>query len=386
MKMKLTVLAIPSLPEGNYTDAACAGLTLRVGAKRRTWSVYYRIGGKLKQTTIGYWLPDNKGMGLADARKAAADLADRVNAGAPVEPPPPHPRQGSKTLGEVIDLYEKMRRAKGAKGTKTIDAALRTVRNNLGAHLKLPAKQFSKADLRAIRDEIHKRAPQQASRFLAYCGPIWRWMEQEDHVEVDVVRSVIKIASVTKRDRTLTHAEIKAIWHACDHVGTSRSARNFGKLVKFLLVTAQRRDEGASLKYGHILDGVWRQAENKSSRAHRLKLPPLALDLVGDGVAQEFVFMGDPGKKISGFSKHKKKLDEVSGTSGWVLHDLRRTAASGMQELGVDPSVIEATLNHAIVGVGAHYLHATVDRAKAHALAVWASEVERIVGAKRAVS
>ena len=45
MKKKLTAVGIPTLPKGNYTDAACAGLNLRVGAKRRTWSVFYRIGG-----------------------------------------------------------------------------------------------------------------------------------------------------------------------------------------------------------------------------------------------------------------------------------------------------------------------------------------------------
>ena len=71
----------------------------------------------------------------------------------------------------MIDRYETMRRAKGGKGMKSLDAALRTVRNNLGDHLKLPAKQFSKADLRSVRDAIHKRAPQQASRFLRLSRP-----------------------------------------------------------------------------------------------------------------------------------------------------------------------------------------------------------------------
>ena len=55
-----------------------------------------------------------------------------------------------------------MRRAKGGKGLKSIDAALRTVRNNLGDHLKLAVKEFGKAELRGVRDQIHKRAPQQA--------------------------------------------------------------------------------------------------------------------------------------------------------------------------------------------------------------------------------
>ena len=58
-------------------------------------------------------------------------------------------------------------------------------------------------------------------------------------------------------------------------------------MVRFLLLTAQRRDEAASLRHGHILDGVWRQTENKASRPHSLPLPPLALALVGQGEARE---------------------------------------------------------------------------------------------------
>ena len=96
--------------------------------------------------------------------------------------------------------------------------------------------------------------------------------------------------------------------------------------------------------------------------------------------------MGDPGKAISGLSKHKKALDEVSGVSNWRLHDLRRTCATQLREMGVDPAVVGSVLNHAVGGVSAHYFHAQLDKAKADALAMWASEVERIVGQRRAVS
>ena len=51
----------------------------------------------------------------------------------------------------------------------------------------------------------------------------------------------------------------------------------FGRMVRFLLVTAQRRDEAASLRHGDILGGVWRQTDNKSGRPHTIPLPDLAL-------------------------------------------------------------------------------------------------------------
>ena len=165
----------------------------------------------------------------------------------------------------------------------------------------------------------------------------------------------------------------------------SEVAKNYGRMVRFLLLTAQRRDEAASLRYGHILDGVWRQAENKSSRPHSLVLPPLAQTLVGHGEAREFVFAGRGGK-IEAFSKLKVLLDEVSGVTDWRLHDLRRTAASNMQDLGIRNEVVQAVLNHAVPGVGGVYLRSELEKQKADALATWATALARIVGQGRVVA
>ncbi len=85
-------------------------------------------------------------------------------------------------------------------------------------------------------------------------------------------------------------------------------------------------------------------------------------------------------------SKLKTRLDNVSGVSNWRLHDLRRTCATGMQELGISRDVVQSVLNHAIGGVGGVYLRGQMETAKAEALQAWAVELERIVGARRAVS
>ena len=76
------------------------------------------------------------------------------------------------------------------------------------------------------------------------------------------------------------------------------------------------------------------------------------------------MFAGSVGK-ISGFSKLKTALDEASGVSDWRLHDLRRTAASKMQGLGIANHVVQAVLNHAIPGVGGHYLQDELEKQKA---------------------
>ncbi len=316
-------------------------------------------------------------MELKEARDAGSELIKRLDSGAPPPSSAPHPRSSSAlTLGALLDRYEALRTKEGQR-TKSLPEAMRSLRANLEPWLTLPADQFAKSDLRAARDKIAERgALMQANRLLGYLGPVMRWAAQEDLIPTNFVPD-IRRAPEEKRKRTLSKKEIAAIWKACDKLGANDVAKNFGRMVKFLLVSAQRRDEAASLRHGHILDGTWRQANNKSDRPHSLTLPPLALALVGHGAALDYAFAGSAGK-ISGFSKLKAVLDEASGVTDWRLHDLRRTAATNMQELGIRNEVVQSILNHAVPGVGGVYLRSELEKQKAEALATWATALTRI--------
>jgi integrase len=364
---KLTDIGINNLPEGIYWDAHTRGLNLRVGVNKKTWQMRYVSAGKYQFERLGFY-PQ---LSLKEARARAEDTIDRIAAGERVEPV----KLNSMTLAELIDRYESYRRTRGER-VKSLDEGLRTVRNGLAGYLHLPARQFTKADLREARDTIARRAPTQSNRFLAYLGPVMKWATAEDHIEHNLVTELLRVAPEVKRDRVLTAPEIRAIWKACGEF-QGPVAQNYGRLVRFLLVTAQRKDEVASMKHGAILGGFWKQEDNKSGRPHRIKLPQLGLDQIGAGEPHQFVFGGEQGK-IGGFSKFKAMLDQMSGVAGWRHHDLRRTAASGMQ-LIVPPHVVEAVLNHAIPGVAGVYLRAEMDAAKTDALHRWASELETIL-------
>jgi integrase len=372
---KLTAIALPSLPPGEYWDAIVPGLILRVGARRRTWQYRIRVGGHYDRRALGHF----PGVGLTEARDAARNLVERLDSGAPPGPPPQHPRAAAAlTLGGLIDRYEKMRERERTR-VKTLPAAMAVLRRCLKPWLDLPAAQFTKVDLRAARNIVADRdAMVQANRLLGYAGPVLRWAAEEDLIPVNFTPD-IRRSSEEKRSRKLSHEEIAAIWRACGKFESSSAARSFGRLVRFLLTTAQRRDEAASLRYRDILNGVWRQEQNKSDRPHELRLPTLALSLIGEGGPDELVFAGRGGGKISGWSKLKSMLDKTSGVTGWRLHDLRRTAASGAQAAGASNHVVQLVLNHAIPGVGAVYLHAQLEKEKAEALEAWAQTLVRIV-------
>ena len=379
---KLTAVALPSLPPGEYWDAIVPGLILRVGARRRTWQYRIRVGGRYDRRPLGHF----PAVGLTEARDAARNLVERLDSGAPPAPPPQHPRSAATlTLGGLIDRYEKMRQRERTR-VKTLPEAMSTLRRCLQPWLDLPAAQFAKADLRAARTIVADRgATVQANRLLGYAGPVLRWAAEEDLIPVNFTPD-IRRSSEEKRKRTLSHQEIAAIWRACEEFERSSAALSFGRLVRFLLATAQRRDEGASLHYRDIVNGVWRQEQNKSDRPLELRLSKLALSLVGEGEPDQLVFAGRSGGKISGWSKLKLALDTASGVTGWRLHDLRRTAASGMQEAGAPNHIVQAALNHAVPGVGAVYLHAALEKEKGEALAAWAQALTRIIRPMRVVA
>jgi integrase len=278
-----------------------------------------------------------------------------------------------------------MRIREGQK-IRTLAKSMRLLRHQLRPYLGLPAAQFSKADLRNARNALVEAGTiATANRMLATIGPALRWASEEDLVPVNFT-SAIRRTPGTKRERVLAKPEIKAIWQACGTLDTTEVAKSYAKLVRFLLLTAQRRDEAASLRHGHILDGTWKQTANKASRPHSLPLPLLALSLVGRGEARDLVFAGRGGGKIGAFSTMKRMLDKASGVPDWRLHDLRRTAATNMQELGIRNEVVQAILNHAVPGVGGVYLRSELEKQKAEALATWAAALTKIVGPLRVMA
>jgi integrase len=60
----------------------------------------------------------------------------------------------------------------------------------------------------------------------------------------------------------------------------------------------------------------------------------------------DYPFTSNGITPINNFSDPKRKLDLASGTSGWRLHDLRRTARSLLSRAGVNSDVAEKCLGH----------------------------------------
>ena len=89
-------------------------------------------------------------------------------------------------------------------------------------------------------------------------------------------------------------------------------------------------------------------------------------------------------KPFQEFSRAKRRLDQLSGVTGWRLHDLRRTCVSGMARLGIAPHVADKILNHqsgTISGVAAVYQRHDFLAERQAALDLWGAHVGQLLDA-----
>lgn len=64
--------------------------------------------------------------------------------------------------------------------------------------------------------------------------------------------------------------------------------------------------------------------------------------------AADLIFCNRRGGRLENWSKFQQRLHLLTATSGWHRHDIRRTAATRLGNLGVAPHVIEIVLGHAV--------------------------------------
>jgi integrase len=181
----------------------------------------------------------------------------------------------------------------------------------------------------------------------------------------------------------LSDVEIAAVWKATEATSA------FNAIVRTLLLTGQRREEVAAMTRGELSPDLstWTLpgSRAKNGVTHVVPLPKQAQAIIAAQPRlnnNSYVFPGRAGGPFKSFSTAKADLDRACGVENWVLHDLRRTMATGLQKLGARLEVTEAVLNHVsgsragIVGVYQRHDWANEKRA---ALNAWGEHVAAII-------
>jgi integrase len=253
-----------------------------------------------------------------------------------------------------------------------------------------PLVSITQHDVRALVEAIDDGgAPVSANRTLTTLKTLFKFYVKRGLLAVSPAELVDAPAAEESRDRTLTDDEIKAVWKAADV-----AAYPFGRLVQTLLLTGARRDELREAPWAEFdLDGaMWTLPADrtKNGREHSIPLSDTAVQILTGmpRIKGGLLFTTSGDTPFSGLSKAKRRLDEASGVQGWTLHDLRRTAATGMADkCGVAPHVIEAALNHisgdAKRGVAGIYNRAKYADEIRKALQAWADYLDGLVNGRK---
>jgi integrase len=389
MRKKLTTKTIDALPPASgkryeVRDTLVHGLHVRVSATgAKVWYLAVRVEGRMRRIKIGSYPV----VSLSDARQQAQgmlrDIAlgkyDESGAGSPEAPPP--------TLGEVIPQFIERYAKRHTKDWQRTQSVLMRMRKLHGK----PINQIRRADvvreLEAMIADIEGKGGKgtRANRGLAAIKKLYSWCIDQGIVEISPVAALKPLIKEVARERWLSDDELLSYWQGCE--AESYPFAQFGKL---LLLTGQRLREIADMRWSELdLDKATltlKGARTKNGMMHILPLSPQAVAILRSiprFLGSDFVFTTTGDTPISGFGRFKRRLELFIGLDAedWRFHDLRRTAATNMAMLGVQPHVIEAVLNHKsgiVSGVAAVYnRYAYVDE-KREALERWADHVEKL--------
>ncbi len=364
-------------------DISGFGLRVRQGGSR-TWIYQYRIGTKQRRMVLG----SAKSVPLSLARENASKLEAKVKLGGdPAVVKETARREANDTFGVLAEQFLEARKASWRPST------YEDWRRHLTIYAKpllaLPITVISQRDVAGLLTTIAKESGDVTSnRVRTTLAAFLGWVIREGiRLPDGNVASYTNKREEKSRDRVLSGAELRTVWAACPD-------RDFGAVLKLLILTGQRANEIAQLRWDEVHDEqiVLPGARTKNGRLHIVPLSDPAKALLAEFKSgnRTHVF-GRDDTGFQGWAKAKRRIDarikEINPLPHWTVHDLRRTVATQMAELGVQPHIIEAVLNHVSGhkgGVAGIYNRATYDREKREALNLWAEHVTALVEGRAA--
>jgi integrase len=400
MKLTQANIARLQLPAGKSDiiyfdeDLSGFGVRLRAGGKH-TWIVQYRFGAKQRRVTLG----DVKKLDADKARTAARNRLAQVTLGGDPQADKATARaKAAVTLSAVVDTYLASKTA--TLRPKSFDEIERYLRKSWKPLHGLPIHKIERRDVAGRLVEIAaENGPIAATRARAALSAMFAWAMREGLADENPVIGTNRPAEPRSRDRVLSDTELAEIWNACRD-------DDYGRIIRLLALTGQRRNEVGAMAWSELdLDqGTWQipGSRTKNGRTHTIALPHTACAIikkVGHRTDNDRLFgTGDRG--FGGWSKAKAALDrralkariaaahrapkpdDVKPMALWTVHDIRRTTATRMAELGVMPHVIEAVLNHVSghrAGVAGVYNRSNYERETRAALLLWADHVRATI-------
>ena len=367
-------LKAPAIGQIDYFDSGYPGLALRVSCGgRKSWNYIYRFAGKPRRMTFDTF----PAMTLAGAHEAWRQARDDVRAGLdPAKPKAPEP---ATDFGSVFEEWMQRDQA-GQRSERDVRKRMEREVVHLWAHRKIT--DIGKRDILDATDRVADRGHKtSALRLYAHLHRMFQWCVGRGIVTVNPVTALPKPGDETRRDRVLNDAELIAVWNAAEKIGYP-----YGQATQLLILTGARRQEIAALRWSEFRDAAIHLsgARTKNTLPHLIPLSSFACSILDSFPRKgDFVFSLTGKFPVRNWSRAKADLDDFAGiTEPFVIHDIRRSVATGLQKLKVPLEVTEAVLGHVsgsragIVGIYQRHDYAPEKRA---ALEAWGAHVMGLV-------
>jgi len=393
-RIKFTDKGIRSMPlpeppsQIDFWDQSLAGFGLRISyGGRRAWQVMYRRNGIKRRMSLG----DYPTVPLGKARDRAKEILEAVKLGRDPAQEKLKARRAD-TFREVakayLDDYAKKEKRSWKHDERVIDKYLNP---KLGTE---KAFEITGDDIHAVLVPIANITSVRANRTLEIVSKMFNWaMSVRDNngkrrfpdILANPCASLRPLQEEKSRDRELKEDEIRRLWGAL----ATETAR-VQSAVKLLLMLGQREMEVLGM-HTRELDGEWWEIpadRTKNGLPHRVYLPKAARLLIKEatGGADGYVFPRRNAPEMPatrGFIAGPfTEIRESAGLPDVWIHDLRRTMASRMTEIGIPRLVVSMILNHAdksVTGVYDRYAYADEKR---NAMNRWAERLQEIANKK----
>lgn len=348
----------------------------------------YNVGLQQRRLTLGAVVRGN----LAEMRKSASKVLSKARLGQDAVSEKRAAIGKGVALGDLVPTYLEKREAEMRPRSHA------EIKRHLEADWK-PLHRYSvdaikRGDVVRIVDDIaDTQGNVAADRARSSLSTLFAWAIDRNHLDANPTLNIRARSSDTGRTRVLSEPELVEIWRSC-------LEDDYCRIVRLLILTAQRRTEIGDLAWVEINEPS-RQLElpedrTKNARAHIVPLSDQAMEIlerVERDEERELVF-GRGAGGFSGWSKAKAELDaRISGARveagvkkpmpAWVLHDIRRSVVTHMNERGIaQPHIIEAICNHVSghkSGVAGIYNRAAYLTEKRAALVAWGNHIASLI-------
>jgi len=389
MKLDSKTVARLALPAGKSDvivfDELLPGFGLRLrgagGQVRKSWIVQYRRAGRSRRLLLG----SAEVLSAEQARTAAKKALGAVATGSdPQADKATRRNQDRFTFRAVADDY-----LRAKQPTVRPRTFVEMQRYLCGSYFKalhsVPADQITRRDVAARLLVIDRECGVvTALRARSHISSFFAWGIAQGLMDSNPVVGAAQLKPPPARDRVLDDAELSAILRACED-------DDFGKIVRLLIILGARRTEVGGLRWSELdlNRGVWLlpRERAKNAREHLLPLPALALwilETVPRVMNRDCLFGERSAGGFTLWAAAKSALDArlADQVRKWTLHDIRRTFATRLCDLGTAPHVVEQILNHQSghrAGIAGIYNKSSYEREVKAALALWADHVRTLI-------